>query len=75
MFRVATGWKLEFKVSSLSAVRTTARGAGLITAQNSKFQNRYKSISSMYIHGGRDLKEGPLSSLWRINLTSVAKLL
>ena len=28
----------------------------------------------MYIHGGRDLKEGPLSSLWRINLTNVAQL-
>lgn len=28
----------------------------------------------MYIHGGRDLKEGPLSSLWRINLTNVTQL-
>jgi tRNA wybutosine-synthesizing protein 3 len=23
----------------------------------------------LYIHGGRDLKEGPISSLWRLNLT------
>lgn len=28
----------------------------------------------MYIHGGRDLKEGPLCSLWRINLTKVQQL-
>jgi len=25
----------------------------------------------MYIHGGRDLKEGPISTLWRLNLTAV----
>jgi len=25
----------------------------------------------MYIHGGRDLKEGSISTMWRINLTSV----
>jgi len=23
----------------------------------------------MYIHGGRDLKEGNLNSMWRVNLT------
>ena len=26
---------------------------------------------SLYIHGGRDLKEGAMSSLWRVNLTKV----
>lgn len=28
----------------------------------------------MYIHGGRDLKEGTVSSLWRINLTCIQQL-
>jgi len=28
----------------------------------------------MYIHGGRDLKEGPISTLWRVNLSSVQQL-
>lgn len=25
----------------------------------------------LYIHGGRDLKEGAMSSMWRVNLTKV----
>jgi len=25
----------------------------------------------MYIHGGRDLKEGSHSSIWRVNLTAL----
>ena len=28
----------------------------------------------MYIHGGRDLKEGTICTLWRINLTSIQQL-
>jgi hypothetical protein len=28
----------------------------------------------MYIHGGRDLKEGPISTLWRVNLTLIQQL-
>jgi len=25
----------------------------------------------LYIHGGRDLKEGALDSMWRVNLTAI----
>lgn len=28
----------------------------------------------MYIHGGRDLKEGPISSLWRVNLSAIHRM-
>jgi hypothetical protein len=28
----------------------------------------------MYIHGGRDLKEGAISTMWRVNLTEVQKM-
>jgi len=28
----------------------------------------------LYIHGGRDLKEGALDSMWRLNLTAVQVL-
>lgn len=28
----------------------------------------------MYIHGGRDLKEGAISSMWRVNLTALQQL-
>lgn len=28
----------------------------------------------MYIHGGRDLKEGTISSMWRINLSNIQQL-
>ncbi len=29
---------------------------------------------SLYIHGGRDLKEGPIASMWRVNLYNVHKM-
>lgn len=28
----------------------------------------------MYIHGGRDLKEGAISSMWRVNLSAIQQL-
>jgi hypothetical protein len=28
----------------------------------------------LYIHGGRDLKEGAISTMWRVNLNGVQKL-
>jgi len=28
----------------------------------------------MYIHGGRDLKEGNIQSMWRVNLTAIQQL-
>ena len=28
----------------------------------------------MYIHGGRDLKEGSISTMWRVNLTALQQL-
>ena len=31
-------------------------------------------VCSLYIHGGRDLKEGPISSMWRVNLSCVHQL-
>lgn len=29
------------------------------------------SFLSLYVHGGRDLKEGSISSMWRLNLTGI----
>jgi N-acetylneuraminic acid mutarotase len=28
----------------------------------------------MYIHGGRDIKEGPMSSMWRLSLENLKKM-
>lgn len=68
--------KSEFKANYQSVVPTTALGFGLITAKNSKLGILLITITfnSMYIHGGRDLKEGTVSSLWRINLTCIQQL-
>jgi len=30
---------------------------------------------SLYVHGGRDLKEGSIASMWRLNLTGIHALL
>jgi len=29
----------------------------------------------MYIHGGRDIKEGPMSNMWRLNISKVSELI
>ena len=29
------------------------------------------TIFSLYVHGGRDLKEGSIASMWRLNLTNI----
>ena len=41
---------------------------------NSKIKTLAHQQFSMYIHGGRDLKEGPLASIWRVNLTAIQQL-
>lgn len=30
---------------------------------------------SLYVHGGRDLKEGSIATMWRLNLTGIHSLL
>ena len=30
---------------------------------------------SLYVHGGRDLKEGSIASMWRLNLTSIHQIM
>ena len=30
---------------------------------------------SLYVHGGRDLKEGSIASMWRLNLTKIHKMM
>jgi len=32
-------------------------------------------IYSLYIHGGRDIKEGPMGNMWRLNVGGVAELM
>lgn len=29
----------------------------------------------MYIHGGRDLKEGSIASMWKVNINGVKELM
>jgi len=41
---------------------------------NSKF-SIFTLAFSLYIHGGRDLKEGSISSMWRVNINGVKELL
>ena len=31
-------------------------------------------LSSLYIHGGRDLKEGSIDTMWRVSLTGIHAL-
>lgn len=65
------------RVGSQNVELTTALSFGPITETNSK-QILFRPITpltySMYIHGGRDLKEGPISTLWRLNLTLIQQI-
>jgi hypothetical protein len=29
----------------------------------------------LYIHGGRDIKEGPMGNMWKLNINSVEELI
>jgi hypothetical protein len=69
------GMRSEFRANYLNVVPTTPPLFGLITVTNSKLHPVNKSLNSMYIHGGRDLKEGTISTMWRVNLASVQQLL
>ena len=66
--------KLECKANSRSAVLTTAHLYGSTAETNSKQIMPIKAIFSMYIHGGRDLKEGPIASLWRVSLSAIHRM-
>jgi len=33
------------------------------------------SSEYLYIHGGRDLKEGPVASLWRVNINLIHRMM
>jgi len=66
--------KLEFKVNYQSVVQITALLFGLTAETNSKKIYQNQGFFSMYIHGGRDLKEGPIASLWRVNLSAIHRM-
>ena len=66
--------KLECRVSYLSAALTTVPSYGSMLETNSKLTSKRVTVYSMYIHGGRDLKEGPIASLWRVNLSAIQKM-
>lgn len=35
------------------------------------FLNLTLTVISLYVHGGRDLKEGSIASMWRLNLSRI----
>ena len=67
--------KLEYKANFLSAAQTTVLLSGSTAATNSKPILPIEELNySMYIHGGRDLKEGPIASLWRVSLSAIHRM-
>jgi len=65
------GSKSEFRANFLNAAPTIAPLSGLTAVANSKKFLPKELHFSMYIHGGRDLKEGPIASLWRVSLSAI----
>jgi len=64
--------KLECKVNCLNVDPITVLSFGLIMVLNSKrVIHTLITNDSMYIHGGRDLKEGAISTMWRVNITAI----
>ena len=69
-----SGSKSEFRANFLNAAPIIAPSSGLTAAVNSKHIWLKELLYSMYIHGGRDLKEGPISSLWRVSLSAIQRM-
>lgn len=80
--------KSDFKENYLNADQTTQALSCRSKTRNSKsklsgsdlaIENAITLLlnfvlSSMYIHGGRDLKEGSIDTMWRVSLTGIHAL-
>ena len=88
LFRAKTGSKSDSRENYLSADQTTQALSCRSKTRNSKsklsepdlaIENAITLLltfvlSSMYIHGGRDLKEGSIDTMWRVSLTGIHAL-
>jgi hypothetical protein len=63
------GTRSESRANCLSVDPTTLLLWRLLVEVNSK--HHLSNLNSLYIHGGRDLKEGPIGSMWRLNLSAI----
>lgn len=82
-----TGLRFASRVSSLSADLTTLLSSSRLENRNSKSLLRSYwpdaisvltvvfLIHSLYVHGGRDLKEGSIETMWRLNLTTIHQMM
>ena len=75
------GLKSGCRVNFQSADPTTVHSLSHSATKNSKEESRSKLFLlspfsvSLYVHGGRDLKEGSISTMWRLNLSGIHQIL
>lgn len=43
-------------------------------SKNNHFYIFKRFIYSLYIHGGRDIKEGSMSNMWRLSINGIKEL-
>jgi hypothetical protein len=46
-----------------------------MTSKNIKIQKIKFKIYSLYIHGGRDIKEGSMNNMWRLSINGIKELI
>ena len=47
----------------------------LTNTERLEILNLITSVVSLYVHGGRDLKEGSIASMWRLNLSRIHQVM
>jgi len=73
-FRRAFGSKLDCRESFPRGDQTTVPLFSKRVQTNSKRNNSTYAPFSLYIHGGRDLKEGSIATMWRVNINGIKAL-
>lgn len=80
LIRATAGSKLDYKENFRNVVQTIQRSLWLSEMRNSKYKAKRLGLNfhdsfSLYVHGGRDLKEGQIATMWRLNLTNIHQML
>lgn len=57
---------IEVRLQGKLPERRSNHTAFILTLRNEEY---------LYVHGGRDLKEGSIASMWRLNLSSIHSLM
>ena len=69
--RIVNGWKLDFKENFQREDQTTHPLSMKIKEIDCTNIIYFNIVFSYFVHGGRDLKEGALDNMWKLDLNEL----